>query len=326
MGNAQNPIDETRETRHRPPPSGAGDGVFRGYQLGFAHPLVMDFSVSVIESPPMSSPEFYREARSYDIAFSDRDFVDECNFLEHCLREFGDVDTAHAQARAYLELACGPARHAREFARRSWRAVGLDLSPDMLEYAQEGAAGDGVRIESACADMTNFRLQEPVALASNLMESLSHLTTNEQVVAHMRAVASNLLPGGIFVIEMAHPDSLGRECLPNTWMSRSTDSSAFDGQPYTEVDVLFGSADDPYDYVTQIWTVTTCLQIREDGQPPRTIEHHYQHRWYLPQELRALVDLSGAFSQQWWFGNMVVPPLALDNSSVSDRLLVVLRK
>jgi hypothetical protein len=37
LGNAQNPIDETRETRHRPPPSGAGDGVFRGYQLGFAH-------------------------------------------------------------------------------------------------------------------------------------------------------------------------------------------------------------------------------------------------------------------------------------------------
>jgi hypothetical protein len=36
-GSAQNLIDETRETRHRPPPKGAGDGVFRGYQLGFAH-------------------------------------------------------------------------------------------------------------------------------------------------------------------------------------------------------------------------------------------------------------------------------------------------
>jgi hypothetical protein len=39
---AQNPIDKTRETRHRPPPSGAGDGVFRGYQLGFAHSMPVD--------------------------------------------------------------------------------------------------------------------------------------------------------------------------------------------------------------------------------------------------------------------------------------------
>lgn len=274
----------------------------------------------------MSSPEFYREARAYDIAFSDRDFVEECDFLQYCLRELGSVDAAHARARSYLELACGPARHAREFARRGWSAVALDLSPDMLEYAQDGAAGDGVRITGVCADMTDFALPEPVALASNLMESLSHLTTNEHVVAHLRAVAHNLLPGGVFVIEMAHPDSLGRECLPNFWTSTSADSPAFAGQPYTEVDVLFGAADDPYDYVTQVWTVTTQLKIREDGQPPRTIEHHYPHRWYLAQELRALVDLSGAFSQQWWLGNMAVPPPLLDCTSASDRLVVVLRK
>jgi SAM-dependent methyltransferase len=274
----------------------------------------------------MSSPEFYREARAYDIAFSDRDFVGESDFLEYCLREYGGVDAAHSQARSYLELACGPARHAREFARRGWRAAALDLSPDMLDYARDGAAADGVSVEMVCADMTDYALTQPVALASNLMESLSHLTTNEQVVAHLRAVARNLLPGGIFVIEMAHPDSLGRECLPNTWTSTSHDSPAFAGQPYTEVDVLFGAADDPYDYVTQVWAVTTRLHIREDGQPPREIEHHYSHRWYLAQELRALVDLSGAFSAQWWFGNMITPPPALDSSAASDRMIVVLRK
>ncbi len=248
----------------------------------------------------------------------------ECDFLEYCLRELGTVEVAHA--RSYLELACGPARHARELARRGWRASGLDLSQDMLEYAQAGAVSDGVHIEGVCADMTDFTLPEPVALASNLMESLSHLTTNEQVVAHLRAVAKNLLPGGVFVIEMAHPDSLGRECLPNMWTSSSTDSPAFAGQPYTEVDMLFGSADDPYDYVTQVWTVTTRLSIREDGQPMREIEHHYPHRWYLAQELRALIDLSGAFSQQWWLGNICMPPPALDGTSLSIRMIVVLRK
>jgi SAM-dependent methyltransferase len=272
----------------------------------------------------MSSPEFYANARAYDIAFGDRDFREECDFLEHCLSNFGLPEAHNRQS--FLELACGPARHAREFARRGWRAVGLDLSEDMLDYASEGAEADGVHIETVQGDMTNFALNQPVALAANLMESLSHLVTNEQVVAHLRAVSKNLLPGGIFVIEMAHPDSIWRDSLPNTWTSRSTDSEIFRNTPYTEVDVLFGSADDQFDWVSQQWTVTTRLNIRDEGKPERVVQHQYPHRWYLAQELKALIDLSGAFSQSWWFGNMVVPPPALGNGPESDRMIVVLRK
>jgi hypothetical protein len=174
--------------------------------------------------------------------------------------------------------------------------------------------------------MTDFTLDQPVALAANLMESLSHLVTNEQVVAHMRAVSRNLLPGGIFVIEMAHPDSIWRDNLPNIWLSRSTDSDIFRDPPYTEVDVLFGAADDQFDWISQQWLVTTRLRIRDEGQPERVVEHRFPHRWYLAQELKALIDLSGAFSQSWWFGNMLVPPPPLDGSPDSERMIVVLRK
>lgn len=287
----------------------------------------------------MSSPEFYRNARAYDIAFADRDFADECNFLEWCLKTHGSLELEDSRLPAressisnlesptsFLELACGPARHAREFAKRGWHTVGLDLSQDMLDYACEGAAREGVKIETVAGDMTNFTLREPVALAANLMESLTHLITNEQVVEHLCAVSRNLIAGGIFVIEMAHPDSIWRDNLPTVWQSRSTDGVLFTGEPYTEVDVLFGSADDPYDWITQQWLVTTRLTIREAGQPERVVEHHHPHRWYLAQELKALIDLSGAFSQVWWYGNMVVPPPALDNSDASERMIVVMRK
>ncbi len=263
----------------------------------------------------MSTPEFYANAKAYDIAFGDRDFVDECNFLEYALRTFGGLAFVSP---SFLELAAGPAQHAREFARRGWRAVALDLSQDMLDYARAGAAQDGVTIETACADMTDFTLTEPVALVANLMESLSHLTTNDQIVAHFQAVGRNLLPGGIFVIEMAHPETIWRDSLPNFWTSKHPDG--------TEVDILFGAQDDPYDWVTQQWTVTTRLNIREPNLAERVVESHNNHRWYLAQELRALIDLSGAFSQQWWFGNMTVPPPDLDSGPASDRMIVVLRK
>ena len=267
----------------------------------------------------MSTPEFYAEAQAYDIAFGDRDFVDECNFLEYCLKEYGGVQADEiSPTPSFLELAAGPARHAREFARRGWRAVTLDLSMDMLNYAQTGAREAGVELELVCDDMTYFTLKQPVALAANLMESLSHLVTNEQVVAHLRAVADNLLPGGIFVIEMAHPSTIWRDNLPNSWVSEAPDG--------TSIEILFGAADDPYDWVTQQWTVTTQLRINNPGQAERVVESHNQHRWYLAQELRALIDLSGAFSQAWYFGNMVVPVPPLDDSANSDRMIVVLRK
>jgi SAM-dependent methyltransferase len=286
----------------------------------------------------MSSPEFYANARAYDIAFSDRDYADECDFLEWCLNtHFGfptsdpvlgpdDPKSKIQNPKSFLELACGPARHAREFARRGWRGVGLDLSMDMLDYACAGAAQDGVFIEAVAADMTDFHLDEPVALVANLMESLSHLVTNEQVVAHFRAVAHNLVPGGVFVIEMAHPDSIWRDNLPNTWVSKSTDSPYFNGEPFTEIDVLFGAEDDPYDWITQQWQVTSRLTIHEDGQPARVVQHQHPHRWYLAQELRALIDLSGAFSRSWWYGNMTIPPPPLDCGPDSERMVVVLRK
>lgn len=262
----------------------------------------------------MSTPEFYREARAYDIAFGDRDFNEECDFLDWCLREHGAVQ---GDSRSFLELAAGPARHARAFAHRGWRSVALDLSDDMLGYAQQGAKREGVSLELVKGDMCSFALNKPIALAANLMESLSHLTTNEQVVAHLRAVSDNLLPGGILVIEMAHPADIWRDNLPNFWTSEE------DG---IGVDMIFGLADDHYDWISQQWTVTTQLTIREPGQPQRVIRNQNQHRWYQPQELKALVDLSGAFSRSWWYGNMVIPPPSLDHPEDAERMIVVLRK
>jgi SAM-dependent methyltransferase len=289
----------------------------------------------------MTSPDFYRHARAYDIAFGQRDFAAECDFLEWCLQTHSRLSiddlrspispssqialdstidnqqSSIGNRKSFLELACGPARHAREFARRGWRSVGLDLSEDMLAYAAECAGRAGTPIETISADMCDFTLAQPVALAASLIESLSHLVTNEQIVAHLRAVARNLLPGGIFVIELAHPSTLWRDSLPNVW-SREEDG--------IHVEMVFGLADDPYDWITQQWSVTSRLTIREPGRPERVVETRCNHRWPMAQELRALIDLSGAFEQSWWYGALQVPPPALHGCEECERMVVVLRK
>src|SRR5487761_2430820 len=118
----------------------------------------------------MSSPDFYRNTHAYDIAFGDRDFSAECDFLTWCLDTHGIGSTQPS----FLEVPCGPARHAREFASRGWRSIGLDMSTDMLEYATQAANVEGVKLKTLCADMCAFSLDEPVCLIANMMESLTH--------------------------------------------------------------------------------------------------------------------------------------------------------
>ena len=264
----------------------------------------------------MSTPDFYRHALAYDIAFGDRDFARECDFLAWCLHEHGKLEYTGKHEPSFIELACGPAQHAREFALREWRSIGLDMSADMLNYARDRSLQQSVNLETVCADMCDFRLAQPVALAANMMESITHLVTNDQVVKHLRAVARNLLPGGIYVIEMAHPSAIWRDCLPNMWSSKR------DG---IVVDFLFGLEDDPYDWITQQWTVTARLTISEAGLPQRVYEEHNNHRWYLPQEFSALVDLAGVFESWWWYGDMRLPPPALENDQDAERMIFVLR-
>ncbi|MBX7214003.1 MAG: class I SAM-dependent methyltransferase [Thermoflexales bacterium] len=258
----------------------------------------------------MSSPEFYANARAYDIAFGDRDFDDECNFLEWCWRTY-----ALTPERRFLELACGPGRHAITLAKRGWRASGLDLSPEMLEYAGDVASAAGAHVRWLAADMRDFSLDAPASLIACLMESLSHLVTNDDVVAHLKTVSRNLLPGGLYVLEMAHPSTIWRDGLPNLWTRRDGDM---------EVDILFGHQDDPYDWVTQQWQVTSRLTIRQAGQPERVVAHQHPHRWYMAQELNALADLSGAFSAAWYWGDMLLPPPAFESDA--ERMILILRK
>jgi Methyltransferase domain len=98
----------------------------------------------------------YQQARAYDVAFGFRDIRAECNTLAALVSRHAGWPVA-----SVLELAAGPARHAREFARRGVAAMALDSMPSMRDYALERAAHDGVGLTAVCADMCDFQLAVP---------------------------------------------------------------------------------------------------------------------------------------------------------------------
>jgi SAM-dependent methyltransferase len=265
----------------------------------------------------MVNKDFYRNAHAYDIAFSDRYFNEECDFLEWCLINHSRLTDEQLSNKSFLEMACGPARHAREFSKRGWRSVGLDISEDMIKFAAEEAKNEGSNIETVVADISDFNIDKPVIMATTLMESISHLVTNEQMISHFKSVARNVVHGGIYVIEATHPLFFFPDNEPNTWVSKNGKS---------KVEITFGLPNDEYNSVTQQWLVSTRMKITDTDGKEYVTESKSPIRWYLAQEMKALIDLSGVFDKYWFYGSLYnIPPLKLDDSEDSDAMVIVLR-
>lgn len=261
--------------------------------------------------------EFYANARAYDIAFQDRDFDVECDFLEWALNKHGRVSEKNPQKKSFIELACGPGRHAREMAKRGWISAALDLSPEMAEYASIEAEREGLNVKAIVADMTKFHTRKKYSLAATLMESISHLITNEQMISHFRSVAKNLVPGGVYIIEATHPMFFFPDDEVNRWTSREGNE---------KVEITFGVPSDKYNSVTQVWDITTKMRIWEGKELVRVSESVSPVRFYLAQEMKLLIEQSGAFDKYWMYGSMYnIPAKDLDTSEDSDAMVIVLR-
>jgi SAM-dependent methyltransferase len=254
----------------------------------------------------------YDQARLYDVAFSFRDIGAECDALTALAqRHLGRAPAS------VLELAAGPARHAREFARRGARATALDLFPTMADYAIERAREDGVPLDAVVADMTDFELPGRYDLALLAMDSASHLLDNDAVLSHLAAVARHLVPDGLYVLEMHHPrDAFG--------IAGSTQTEWTQEEGDLKVTTRWGHPDDPFDPVLQHDRVSVTLAW-EGPEGSGRLEETVTQRRCTANEFDALVRASGVFEMVERLGALA-PAVPFDNGPAAWRMVPVLRK
>lgn len=133
----------------------------------------------------------YKQPLYYEIAFSFIDPKEQVDNFERLIREFSVM-----RVNRFLDIACGPSLQLREIARRGYEAVGLDLSPEMLEYLRKKAREEGLKIETLQGDMHNFRLKKKADFAFIMMGSLD-AESNEKFLSHLDSVAASLNEGGL---------------------------------------------------------------------------------------------------------------------------------
>lgn len=230
----------------------------------------------------VSDGSLYGDPQLYELAFSYRDIAAEVDVLE------GWYQRRHGgkRPRRVLELAAGPAAHAIEFARRATPATALDSSPAMCAYAARRAKERGVDLDVVQADMIGFRiLRRRFDLVLAMLDSAGHLLDLDTMVEHLRSVAAQLAPGGLYVIELSHPADFmgGAPKTQNRW--RLTRNG-------TRVDVNFTSAPRAFDPVTQVSTSRISVRVTERGRT-RVVRDHIALRRWTATELDAAARLAG---------------------------------
>lgn len=244
----------------------------------------------------------YDQPLYYEIAFSYQDAKRQVDFFEEGIRRYCKINV-----RRFLDIACGHSPQLREIARRGYEAVGLDISPKMLEYLKLKAEEENISVETVEGDMNDFQLERKCDFAFVLSGSI-YVSSNKQFLKHLDCVADALNTGGLLLYEN-FPLRL-YEFHKETWTMKK-------GQ--IKVKTIFKSR--VKDWLEQLYEDTLTLEVDDQGKK-RRFSSSYITKNFSPQELRILVKLNGKFEFLGWFEHLTLKPL----KTTKGQNIVILRK
>ncbi|MBQ9714409.1 MAG: methyltransferase domain-containing protein [Clostridia bacterium] len=113
-----------------------------------------------------------------------------------------------------LDVGCGGGWFTRAFHRAGYVMTGLDVSAEMLDYAQAQAVKEGARGEYLLGDITKFRSPKKFSFVTAINDCFNYLPKNK-LSAAFKNVKGVLERGGIFLFDISSPRKF-KEKIANT--------------------------------------------------------------------------------------------------------------
>lgn len=105
-----------------------------------------------------------------------------------------------------LDLGCGTGRMTVELARRGYDMIGVDRSPEMLDFARQAGEDAGAGISSRILlleqEMTDFELYGTVDAVVSCLDTVNHLTNRSDLARCFSLVRNYLNPDGLFLFDV----------------------------------------------------------------------------------------------------------------------------
>lgn len=246
----------------------------------------------------MSSYSFF--AKYYDELTQNVEYSRRADYfsalLLSCGIEFGTV----------LDLACGTGSLTVELAKRGYDMIGVDASGDMLCRAQNKAFESGVSPMFLCQRMQELDLYGTVDAAVCSLDSINHLTDEEDVRRTFERLRLFVAPGGVFIFDVntvyKHKNVLG----DNVFVYEYPDvfcvwQNSFNGQDNTvDIELDF---------------------FEKSGETYKRRSENFSERAYEIDFLKSLLDKTG-FDTEFVFDDMSREPLKED----SQRAVIAARR
>jgi SAM-dependent methyltransferase len=204
---------------------------------------------------------------------------------------------------AILDLCCGHGRIAIPLAERGYRVTGQDLSEVFLRRARVDAAARGASIDWIHSDMRRIPFTEEFDDVLNIFTSFGYLESESEAQKVLEGIAAALKPGGRFLIEIIHRESVIRRYCSHH-IERHDDG-------------LIVLNEGAIDLLTSTNPVKLTL-LYPDG---RRRETGHAARLYSLTDLARLLAAAG-LPVEAYFGGLNGSELTLD----SRRLVVIARK
>ena len=201
-----------------------------------------------------------------------------------------------------LDIGCGGGWFTRAFQRAGYQMTGVDISPEMLDFAQAQALKEGVRSEYLLGDITKFKSHKKFDFATAINDCINYIPKNKLDSA-FKCVKNALGKGGIFLFDISSERKF-REKIANTVSVDDRDEITYMSFNREETDGV---------------TMEVTLFARgKDGLYERLDEVHRQYR-YTEEEILSALQRNG-------FTPLCVEGHLGEDKANSDRILFIAKK
>lgn len=246
----------------------------------------------------MSSYSFF--AKYYDELTQNVEYSRRADYFSALLLSCG------FESGTVLDLACGTGSLTVELAKHGYDMIGVDASGDMLCRAQNKAFESGVSPMFLCQRMQELDLYGTVDAAVCSLDSINHLTDEEDVRRTFERLRLFVAPGGVFIFDVntvyKHKNVLG----DNAFVYEYPDvfcvwQNSFNGQDNTvDIELDF---------------------FEKSGETYKRRSENFSERAYEIDFLKSLLDKTG-FDTEFVFDDMSREPLKED----SQRAVIAARR
>lgn len=212
-------------------------------------------------------------AALYDGLMEEIDYQQWADYLDGLLRHF------HCPGQRLVDLGCGTGSISIPLAEKGYQVIGLDLSAEMLQQAEQKAAGKQLALCWQQQDIVQLELEQEAAAMVATFDVFNHFLEPEDLQQCLLQIGEYLQDDGLLIFDVQTPWKL-REYLGNNSYSWHS----------PQLDYIW---DNDFDEDEQICTMHLTYFLRQENGLYRKVEEEQQERVYELEQLRLWLDFAG---------------------------------